>query len=60
MSLLKRMAKKSKAPAKSKGAKPVLEAEELHQNISDFLEAKKKQKTAKADIARAEIGRAHV
>lgn len=54
MSLLKRMAKKAKAPAKKKGAKPLLEAEELHQNIGDFLEAKKQQKTAKANIARAE------
>jgi hypothetical protein len=54
MGLLSKMAKKAKAPAKKKGARPVLEAEELHQNIEDFLEAKKQAKTAKASVARAE------
>lgn len=53
MSLLKRMAKKGKS-TKKKSAKPQLEAEELHQNIKDFLDAKKQAKTAKANIARAE------
>jgi len=54
MSLLKRMAKKKAPAAKKSSSKPVLVAEELHSNIGDFLEAKKQQKTSKANIARAE------
>ena len=54
MSALKRMAKKKKAPTKKSNSKPVLEDESLHQNIGDFLDAKKKQKEAKAEISRAE------
>lgn len=53
MSLLKRMAKKKPA-AKKKNAKPETQAEGLHQNIKDFLDAKKQAKTAKTNIARAE------
>jgi hypothetical protein len=48
------MAKKKKAPTKKSSSKPVLEDESLHKNIDDFLGAKKKQKEAKAEIARAE------
>lgn len=54
MSMLKRMAKKGKTTTSKKSAKPQLENEALHQNIKDFLDAKKQAKTAKANIARAE------
>ena len=54
MGLLSKMAKKSKAPAKKKGALPVHEAEDLHGNIKDFLDAKAQAKSAKASVARAE------
>jgi hypothetical protein len=47
------MAKKAPA-AKKKSSKPELEAENLHQNIADFLDAKKQAKTAKANVARSE------
>lgn len=53
MSLLKKMAKDKKVTTK-KNDKPELEAEELHKNIADFLDNKKKEKDAKANIARAE------
>ena len=54
MSLLKKLAKKSPVKTSNSQTKPVLEAEELSQNIARFIKAKKQQKDAKANIIKAE------
>lgn len=54
MSILGKLAKKKKTPTKKTNSKPLLKDNSLNSNIKDFLNAKKKQKEAKAEIARAE------